>query len=62
MAIKTGDKILGMMKDLCSKKDDREYLSTLERIYGHLSKHPNEAPDSKVESIKNIIDSEFEEE
>lgn len=63
MSKKSTDKILQTMKKICkNNKNSDECYETLENIYNHISKHDNENSIDRAESIKNIIDSEFEDE
>lgn len=63
MSKKNTDKILIAMKKICKNdKDGDECYETLENIYNHISKYDNEPDLDRAKSIKNIIDSEFEEE
>lgn len=55
------DKIIKTMKKVCKERENSEELfDALKKIYDHVSKHDNEAPDNRVQSIKNIIDSRWE--
>jgi len=56
------DKIVKTIKNVCKDLESAEgYFATLKDIYDHISKHENEPSDSMAKSIKNIIDSRWEE-
>ena len=61
MQIEGGDKIVETMKKVCSEqKDGEEHLEILKKIYNHIFEHENEPSDSRVQSIRDIIDSKWE--
>jgi len=57
---KEGLDILKMMERVTRKKSKgEEHFKMLEEIFNHISKHKNEPPDQRAESIKKIIDTNW---
>lgn len=51
------DKILRVIKRVCKEQKNGDlYSKILKKIFSHISKHENVPPDSRVQSIKDIIE------
>lgn len=61
MQTEGGDKIIRTMKKVCEEQENGEkYFDILKEIYNHIFEHKNEPSDSRVQSIRDIIDSKWE--